>query len=65
MTRATSFNFFSVIILLKTTCLEEKIHHEVKKVEEGREKKPESKNLFDLFDLVVKISSKTWLFLRT
>jgi hypothetical protein len=58
--RATSFNFFSVKIPLKTVCLEEKIHHEVKKVEEERENKALYRNLFDLFDFVVKKSSKTW-----
>jgi hypothetical protein len=37
-------------------CCEEKIHHEVEKVEEGSQKKgPEGKNFFDFFDVAVKI----------
>jgi hypothetical protein len=63
--RALPFNFFSVKIPLKPACLEEKIHHEVKSnhrfaVEEERENKALYRNLFDLFDFVVKKSSKIW-----
>jgi hypothetical protein len=59
--RATSFNFFSVKIPLKEASLEEKIHHEVEKVdEEGRENEALYRNLFDFFDLEVKNFSKTW-----
>jgi hypothetical protein len=60
--QGTGIYFFSVKIPLKAACFEEKIHRQV---EEGREKGTESKNSFDFFDFVVKISSKTWWFSGT
>jgi hypothetical protein len=68
--RAASGNFFSVTIPLKAVCLEEKIHHEVEKVEEGRENEALYRNLCDFFSsslidrvavfFAVKKFSKTW-----
>jgi hypothetical protein len=47
-TRANTFRFFSVKISLKTTCLEEKIHHKVEKSKYGRKNEALYWNLFDL-----------------
>jgi hypothetical protein len=51
LTRANSFRFFSVKIPLKTTCLEEKIHHEVKKVEVRKKERGFVRELIRLFRL--------------
>jgi hypothetical protein len=61
--RASAFTFSASKISSTATCVEEKIYREVEKVEEGRKKGPENKNLFDCepsvrFDLVVKILPK-------
>jgi hypothetical protein len=56
--RAPVFTFFNLKISLKVAGFEEKIHREVKKVEEVFKGKPLfSLYFFDLFDLVVKNSS--------
>jgi hypothetical protein len=44
----------------QTTGIEEKIYLGVEKAEEGRESETLYRNFFDLFDLAVKNSSKTW-----
>jgi hypothetical protein len=37
--RVSAFTFFSITILLKAACFEEKMHHEVAEVEKGSQKK--------------------------
>jgi hypothetical protein len=60
--RVSAFTFFNTEIPLKPEYFEEKIHRKGEKFEEGRKKEILYRSLFDLFDLVVKISSKTGSF---
>jgi hypothetical protein len=55
--RASAFTICSIKILLKAAYREEKIHRKAEKVKENRAL---YRNFFDLLDLAVKISSKTW-----
>jgi hypothetical protein len=57
-TRASAFTFK----FRETTKFRRNFNREVEKVEEGREKRPKNKNLFDFFDFAVNLFFKICCF---